>query len=302
MKKNLLYILVFIVSFVLIDQSVGRIILYGINCFYGLNQHSDLLVVGHSHIMLSIDKDRLESGTGLKVSKYTREGVNLFDRQVMVEQYLRSAYGDSLKMVMYGVDQFSFVKSGLSENSYKLFYPFMEDQVMDTYIEKSTKNKREYYAHKLFHLTRYSDPLLNAAIRGYRNDFSNYKYGTLDVEQLKKNIADGNKQFAREMTIDPELLSAFEKTIKTITDRGIRVILVNTPTLDLLKDADRISYQKTIEIFQLYADNSDLIEYWDFNPEYESDYSIFYDPIHLNPRGQQLITDEIINRLNNCFF
>ena len=297
MKRTFTYILIFAISFFLIDQSVGRAVLYGINRFYGLAQYADVLIIGHSHIMLSIDKEELESETGMKVSKYTREGVNLFDRYVMVQHFLDSPYSDSLKYVMYGVDQYSFVKAGLSENSYKLFYPFMESSVMDEYIRQSAENARDYYTHKLFHLTRYSDALLNAAVRGCQNDYSNYKYGVIDIVSLKKNLEVGNQQFARSMSVDSELLDTFDKTVQLITERGLKLILINTPTLDLLKQQNPEAYQKVIAIFQSYADLNDNVEYWDFNPEYESDYSLFYDPIHLNPEGQKKITSELITKL-----
>lgn len=295
-RKFIVYIVLFLISFCLIDQIGGRVILHGIEKFYGLNQSSDILIVGHSHIMLGVNKEELEKGTDLSVSKYTREGVNLFDRYVMIKQYLDSPYADSLKFILYGVDQFSFVKAGLSENSYKLFYPFMDEPVMDEYVKTAT-DVRDYYTHKFVKLSRYSDALLNASIRGYRGDYSNYKSGTIDIDALKERIEGGDQQFARELEIDQELLEVFDMTIRLVCDKGIKLILVNVPTVDLLKQYDRVGVEKVIDIFRRQVESNPLVEYWDFNPEYDSDYSIFFDPIHLNPKGQALITKEIINEL-----
>lgn len=299
MKKKgyILYVVVFLLAFVLVDQIGGRIILYGIERFYGLNTHADVLVVGHSHIMLGVDKQKMETETGLSVAKYTREGVNLFDRYMMLKQYLDSPYSDSLKFVLYGVDQFSFVKDGLSENSYKLFYPFMDNQVIDQYVKDSSVDWRDYYTHKAIRLSRYSDALLNASIRGYRQDYSNYKIGTLDVDALEKRMKAGDQQYARKLTVDEELLKTFENTVELLTSRGIRLILVNTPVVDVLKEYDPEGVRQAIHEFDRIAESHHLVEYWDFNLEYDSDYSIFFDPIHLNPEGQKVITEEIVRRV-----
>lgn len=298
MKKFFSYLFVFLIAFILIDQISGRIILNGIQKFYGLKQHSNLLIIGHSHVMLAIDKEDLEKNTGLKVSKYTREGVGVYDRYFMTKQFLDSPYSDSLQTVIYGVDQFSFVNSGLSDNSYKLFYPFMDERTIDKYIKDNAVDDWDYYQHKLFKTTRYSDPLLNASIRGYQNNYSNYKVGNLNVELLKKQMTSGKSQFNRKIEMDPFLMETFEQTMDMLSERGIRVILLNTPIVDILKKGNLESYEKIINYFSDYASAHENIEYWDFNPEYSSDYSIFYDPIHLNPKGQQIITKEINKKLS----
>lgn len=138
MYKKIVSILLFLSLFICIDRGMGWVLNTGLEDYFGLNQHSEVLLIGHSHLMLAIDKEELEAGIGRKVSKYCREGVNVFDRYEMVKQYLRSSYSDSLKVVLYGVDQFMFTGKGLSENSYKLFYPFMDEDNMNEYIRRST--------------------------------------------------------------------------------------------------------------------------------------------------------------------
>ncbi len=280
------------------DRISGRILLNGIQQFYGLRQHSEMLIIGHSHIMLALDKDKLEKDTKMKVSKYTREGVSVYDRYYMAKQFLDSPYSDSLKITLYGVDRFSFVESGLSQNAYKLFYPFMEESIIDTYIKENVADTWDYYCHKYIYTTRYSDALLNASLRGYRNDFSNYKIGQLDVNLLRKQLAGSESQFNREIEMDSTLIDIFEKTIRMLTDRGIRVILINTPVVDLLSFGSQDMGSPVIQYFSDFTATHPNVEYWDFNPEYASDYSIFYDPIHLNTKGQQCITEKLVDCLN----
>ena len=86
-KRNLLRVVLFLVIFIVLDLVISLFLLKGIERFYGLKSDADVLMIGHSHLMLAVDKVALEESSGLKVAKYTREGVNMADRRVMAEQY-----------------------------------------------------------------------------------------------------------------------------------------------------------------------------------------------------------------------
>lgn len=294
--KYIKKVILFILLIFALDYAISSVLLTGINRFYGLTQHSKILLVGHSHLMLATKKEELEKQTKFPVSKYTREGVSVADRYVMVKQFLSSPYSDSLQIVIYGVDAYSFTTSGLSENSYTLFYPFMENNVMDSYIYENVQNKYDYWIHKLFKTSRYSELLLNAAGRGWLSNWSNLKFGEVNVEKVKKEVT--NKK-QRKIVINPQAIATFKETLELITKRGIKIILLNTPLIDILNDAEPKQYREVTSIFENLATNNALIEYWDYNqPPYSTDYSLFFDPIHLNPKGQQVITEKIIKQLN----
>ena len=294
MKRRILSILFFVLVFIGLDRGVGWLLNNGLNRYFGLNQHSEVLLIGHSHLMLAIDKSNFERGIGLSVSKYCREGVNVADRYEMVKQYLSSPYSDSLKVVLYGVDQFMFTGAGLSKNSYKLFYPFIDEENMNEYIKESA-GFSDYWVHKLICTTRYSDALINSAIRGYRYDWSNYKVGHFDVEVLKEQIRKGQQ---RHIHFEQDLIDYFEKTLELITRKGIKVILVNTPIAAPLNGYETEQYRKIISYFRAKADSSSLIYYWDFNPQFSTQYELFFDPIHLNSGGQKVINAEITKKFN----
>ena len=283
-----------ITLFIILDYSIDRFMLHGVNKFYGLNQDSEILIIGHSHIMLATDKDRLEKELSVKVSKYTREGVNVSDRKIMIEQFLNTNNCDSLKIVLYGVDLCTFTGEGLSENSYKLFYPFMNDHNTSEYVYNST-DALDYWLHKLLRTHRYNDDgIKNGALRGWLNNWSNMKYGKVDIEKYKKRLVAGNE---RHIQMNSELIKDFKESIDMLTSRGIKVILINTPTLDLLNDFEPEKFIQMTNWFESFAMENNLIEYWDFNPMYSSDYNLFYDRLHLNVDGQEVITEELIKRL-----
>lgn len=270
----------------------------GMNNFFGLDKHSEMLIVGHSHLMLATDVEKMQKELGIPISKYTREGVNVADREIMISQFLNSPYSDSLKVCLYGVDLFSFTGEGLSANSYKLFYPFMDDPQIDRYIKSQTTSS-DYWSHKLLHALRYNDDTAkNSVLRGWCNDWSNKKYGHVDVESYQRLLDKGQE---RHIEMNPELIETFDRSVKALTERGIKVVLVNTPTLDLLNSFESEKFQNICQWFQNYAHNNEKVEYWDFNPDYSSMHEIFHDKLHLNVDGQQMISEKIISLLNSYF-
>lgn len=294
--KRIKGILLIIIIFFACDFAVERIMKHGVDEMYGLNQYADVLLIGHSHLMLATDKQQMEDDLGMKVSKYTREGVNVSDRKVMIQQFLDSGYGDSLKVVLYGVDLCTFTGEGLSANSYKLFYPFMDDAKIGRYIREQG-SAQDYWLHKLVRTTRYSDDAMkNGAARGWLHNWSNMKSGTIDIEAYKKQLAEGGE---RHIEMNEELIAEFRETMDMLTSRGIKVALVNTPTLDLVNNYEPDRYQMVVDWFQQYADEQPLIEYWDFNPEYASRHELFFDRIHLNVQGQQVISPLITEKVKN---
>ena len=298
MKKIKGFLLIIIIFFAC-DFVVERVMKHGVDEMYGLNQHADVLLIGHSHLMLATDKQQMEHDLGMKVSKYTREGVNVSDRKMMIQQYLDSGYGDSLKVVLYGVDLCTFTGEGLSANSYKLFYPFMDDAKIGRYIREQG-GAQDYWLHKLVRTTRYNDDAMkNGAARGWLHNWSNMKSGVIDIEAYKEQLARGGE---RHIEMNPELMAEFDETVEMLTSRGVKVALVNTPTLNLLNAYEPDRYQMMVDWFQQYDDSLDLVEYWDFNPEYSHRHELFYDRIHLNVQGQQVISPLIAERVERLMF
>lgn len=211
----------------------------------------------------------------------------------MVRQYLNLPACDSLRYVIYGVDQFMFTGEGLSENSYKLFYPFIDEPVMNDYIKSST-DFSDYLLHKTICCTRYSDALLNSSIRGWMHDWNNYKSGYLDVKNLELQIAN-NQQ--RHIKFEQDLIDDFEQTLSLLESNGITTILVNTPIAKPLNEYEPEKYSRFIN-YMKQLDSSSMIIYWDLNPGYSEQYNLFFDPIHLNMDGQKVVNRELVNRFN----
>lgn len=284
-----------IILFFTSDWVVTTILNRGLDNYFGLNQKSKILLIGHSHLMLATDKKMLEDSLGVGVSKYCREGVGVEVRDKMVKHFLSLPASDSLETVIYGVDQYMFNSEGLSANAFKQFYPFMDNAEIDAYVKNETDSK-DYYIHKLIRSSRYSDALLNSAFRGWSSNWSNYKTGSLDIEAIRAGSV--GKQL-RDIKQDSNLKSIFESTLELITSRGIRVVLLNTPIIKEYNDAQPKERAEIMEYFKALADANPLIEYYDMNPEFETRYDMFYDPIHINNIGQPILTVKLIEYLRN---
>ena len=261
---------------------------------YGLTQNSEMLILGHSHVMLALNKDILEEKLNILVSKYTREGVNVEERYLMAQQYLNSPHSRNLKCVIIGVDPYLFNSGGLSQNSYINFYPFMGDTIIDSYVRKNS-TPEEYWKVKLLPLCRYSDAAINSALSGWlKRSGASKKYGIVDISRVKKEIAIGKY---RRIFRNAKMETFLQMTIESFTKRGIKVILVNTPLLDLYNNLEPEAHQSVASFYAKCALDSPLVEYWDYSRFFETDYLLFRDPIHLNRNGQMKFSEEIARRI-----
>lgn len=305
MSKKILLIVCSILAFFALDLSISKFLRRGLDRYFGLDQNSEVLLVGHSHLMLAVDKEMLEDSLDCKISKYCREGVDVATRFRMLCHYLSLPDKDSLKVVIYGVDQYMFNPTGLSANVHKLFYPFMDNDEIDSFI-KEESDFQDYWLHKAVKTAGYSDGLINSSIRGWLGNWSNFKIGTVDIESIRKGKS--GKQL-RSISVDMQLKKIFESTLNMLVSKGIDVVLLNTPIVREYNESEPEKRDEIIDYFQTQAAFSEHIYYWDLNPKYSERYDLFYDPIHINNIGQPVLTKEIVdlyrteftNKLDNDF-
>jgi hypothetical protein len=275
-----------------VDYAVHVFLKSGLYSYYGIGESTEVALVGHSHLMLGVNKQQLETNIGKPISKYTREGVNVADRQIMIDQLL--ANNPKTKYIIYAADAWMFTGEGLSSNSYKLFLPFMENESVDSKIKREASTS-EYLQSKLVRSSRYSDPLINGAIRGHLSNWSNYKLGTVDTLQLAKNIADSNY---RKIESTPANKEIFEATIRTLKENNIQMILVYVPTISYYNKAEPKKFQNVLKYFQEIEEKYENVKYIEYIDYWEDQHELFFDPIHMNPKGQKAFTKALSDSLN----
>lgn len=292
-NKFFLKLLLFGFLFFVLDFIISALLLNGLNKYYGLEEDSEIAMIGHSHLMLGVDKVKMEKVLKVGVSKYTREGVNVVERKMMTEQLL--AHNRGLKTLIYGVDAWTFSSEGLSSNSYKLFYPFMNDSTIDSYVYNNSKWS-DYLTKKIIKTTRYNELLLGGSLRGYLGKWTNLKYGKVDLENLKTNIKNGDY---RKIENTKSNILALRETLSLLEKNDIRVILLYVPTITFLTKVQEPAYNETITLFKNFSDEFGNVEFLNLQEPWSKDYDLFFDPIHLNPDGQKIITSQLITYLNN---
>ena len=288
--KRLIQILTFLCLLWLADWGCFVLLNRGLDRYFGLDKSADVVMVGHSHLMLALDKEKLEQELGMTVAKYCREGVNVSDRRQMLSYLLSLPASKDTRLVIYGVDPFMFTGKGLSANSYKLFYPYMDAPIMDDYIKAQSEGLSDYWIHKLVRSSRYSDALINSAIRGWMNNWANYKRGTVTPAQI-------NAATQREIAFESDLVEDFSTSIQQLTNAGIRVILLDTPVVDAIRRENPATCARVSDFLRQMDESEELVEYWDMNPEFSSRYELFYDAIHLNDVGQREVTKVFVDIL-----
>lgn len=291
MKKNILRVLISIIVLILIDFFGHCVLKHYCEKSFGLNQHSKVLMLGHSHIAMGINAEMIEKVFDCKVTKYSRAGVDIHSRCLMGYQYLNSSYSDSLRLVIFGVDPHTFTTEGLSENSHKLFYPWMDSKQYDELIRKYDSSG-EYLFHKIFKLSRYDQDLYTSVLKG--------ALGSND-ENLKTNGLPTGKDYESQkgtvICFNESLMKDFEKTIDDISLRGINVLLVQTPIAKFVLNGQDENYKKITDYYQSIADKYDNVYYINFTGDIHADYDLFFNPTHVNVRGQKVFTERLCEEM-----
>ena len=285
---------VFVILFLTFDRLAAKFLEEGLDRNFGLDEPAKILCLGNSRSALGIDKPLLEKELGFPVAKYARNGANIADRLAMMKQYVESQ-PSSVKILVYDVDAHIFTGKGLSLNSYTLFYPFMDSSSIDAYVHEYA-SFYDYGIRHLLKLRRFDLETCNLSLRGWLRKYDNLKSGSVDMERLKKEFDNGQ---IRHISFDEENILCFEQTLRFALEKGIYVVLLNIPTVDLYNQAEPEKYMHAIELLKGYASENDQVTFLDYTPFFCQQHELFYDPIHLNPKGQKVVTEKLVQDLKS---
>jgi hypothetical protein len=295
LRRFLIKSCLFLIVFVLFDQVTGGFLLMGLDRYFGLDISARILCIGHSQSVLGIDKIELEKELHASVAKYTWQGADASIRLAMIRQYL-AVHPDSVSIIVYDVNAYSFTGKGLSANAHRLLYPFMTNPVIRNYLKKHSTSPGEYWLRRYLKLPRFNEVTLSLSIRGWLKSWSNLKHTQINIERMKKQLSQGN---FRKISFDPIPLKLFRETIDFARAHHVQIVLAYIPTVDLLNEAEPLKYKEAIRIFKEYASKDSGITFFNFNPEFSQRHELFYDPIHLNALGQKIFTEYLAEKLKS---
>lgn len=288
MRRRLLQVLFFLLLLFVLDRSTAALLRVGLQRYFGLGMPADVLLVGHSHMMQGVDAVRLQAGLHRPVAKYCREGVSVDDRRAMVEHFLHVHPNGKPDWVVLAVDPFMPGADVLGRNSYKLFYPFMDDPAMREHVRRQS-SRADFLLHLLVHSSRYDDEMVNRALHGLLDLHRNHRTGIIPDELMTRGVY---------VTVPtPQPMQALRDTVRSLTSRGVRVLLLNLPVYRCFRDSSPESFDANNALFADLAHSEPGVYYLDYNPLYAHRRELFYDLIHLNVHGQQIITDRLVRDL-----
>lgn len=291
MKSFIFKVGFFLVLFFLLDAGIYYVLKKGMIKYYGLDKDVQILCVGHSHMVLGIDAERVERELGKLTAKYAIAGANIKDRLWMIKHAL--SLKPTVNLVIYEVDARMFDTEGLSSASYSLFLPFVDSAVMSQYLYDEA-TWQEFYTAKLIKTDRFRDQTLNIALRGLLNRSENKKTSMIRVEQYKGYL---EREWQRKIRISPEAVACLRDTLNMLTARSIKVVLIYIPVIDLLNDPEREQHDQVIRIIEEMVKDKEQACFVNYNADYEARHDLFFDPRHLNEKGKQVVTSRLIEDL-----
>ena len=289
-------LVIFTLMILVCDHIFAYYVKKGLDKHYGLDKTAGIVSIGHSHSMNGIDGEALERGLNVPVAKYNLSGANTFDRLAMIKHYF-SEHPNSVRAVLYDVDDHTFTSQGLGSNSYRQFYPFMDNPHVYDYVKNNAGSWEEYTSRRLLKLLRYETEAMIIGLRVMFNDNPlNNRRGKVDVAALKRSIDNG--KYAK-IQIDQKNVEAFEETIRYIRSQNAKIILVYIPVIDIFNDMDRNGNERITDMFKRYADKDRGVLFLNYNERYEHMHELFFDPVHLNVDGRSLVTKDLIKDLQD---
>lgn len=307
LNATLLKIIVKIIFFISLVIVSERLIAYclktGLVRKYGLNSGAKVLCVGHSHTVMGLDAEIISNKSGISVAKYATSGADTTVRLTMLRHYL-SLNSESTKVVVYDVASNMFNSTALGTNAYKLFYPFMDDLVMKDFLWNSSQSWEEYYSRYFIAMLRYNSPsaaglpsILNEAVYGFVGK-QNFFHDRISASQVELFVAKKKKESSvnNGVIIIPEAQKAFEDTINFITSKGIRLVLVYIPTINLPPEINQ-EYVQFDHMIKYYKTQNKLVEYLNYKDLFGDKHELFCDPGHLNRAGQKIVSEKLAEDL-----
>ncbi|MCA9185791.1 MAG: hypothetical protein R3E01_03020 [Pirellulaceae bacterium] len=276
-----------------VDRLVDAYLLQGLRQYYGLDRNVTVACIGHSRTVLGIDDVRLAKELRVPVAKFAVQGAGGADRLAMA-RYLVSQQHATLRLVCLDVSAYTFDDSGLSANSYKLFYPLMDEPEIASHIQACQPDSHEWLVRCVLHSARYNEANLGLALRGRWNRRENLKRNRLDLDDLRRRMQSPN---AQQMRVDERGEHVFEETLDFLTSRQLQVVLVYIPTVDVLNEVDPVAHDRIRAMLAAAADARPNVFYLDYNCQYQHQHELFADGIHMNADGQRVVTDRLAKDL-----
>ncbi len=252
------------------------------------DQSFDLVVLGSSRSLTTIDTAGLAERTGLSVVNLSLDGSGPADQLCLVKMFLEDNH-NTAKRILLQVDHWALTGPGNVDSSYRFFLPFRNRKsVSQSLAVAYPESGRSYRLRDAIPMVSYGrsnsywslDKLANSL-----HAFQKPTFGELGSHLIDRSYPTD----APTQCVVPQVLAAQFRIINEITEvcrtNGIEVLMFTAPWFDR---QDRGGWQAQLPELAALADH-----FHDFGDLYRGRRELFYDLSHLNKAGAMIFTEEL---------
>lgn len=284
-KLLLLFLLLFTV-----DVAISSFLFDGLKRFIGLEVDSDIVFIGHSHTVCAIDAKMIEKVLDNRIAKIAIHGVRTNEQYILAKYYYNYTKTKPA-IVVIDVDENTFSTIENNLNSHTRFYPFMDDDGIESYIRESGEKCESVIARKYLKTLRYNNSwVLVRSLKGAFGVFDDKPPAkTIDVEKF----SDKKHEVVK---FDDDAQALFSEYLGFLSKNGATVILAYYPKL-ILNVTDKTNYNKVLLQATNYTKKNKNVYLFDCNKYVNNKTDFFFDPTHVNKSGQEFISRQLAKYL-----
>lgn len=137
-----------------------------------------------------------------------------------------------------------------------------------------------------------------------RKDFNGYVpilNKVIDISLLDLPNNESTSSERRVYNEDPNKIKALENIINICSQKGIRLVIINSPVFYVQNEASFVPTESFTEVLNIIRENN--IDFLDFtrDPFFRSRTDLFADVMHLNDKGAKIFTSELAKMLKIKF-
>lgn len=283
MRKLIMKISIFFLIILILDTLLSTLLFRGLNAFTGFGLNANNLFVGHSHTVCAIDTELIEKNFSGKATKLALHGLNLSDRYALLKYYYNQTESNP-ELVIFDIDESVLSTPTNNLNSHTRFYPFISDIDIERYIFENGESYESIVARKYLKTLRYNNSWI--LIRSLKGIFG---FNDDKAPNSVININNFKNRNKNKIEFDEKSEKIFSDIIDYLSKKNTTIILAYYPKLFLNQD-DEFNYKKLLQKISRYTEKYQNVFLLDYNRDYNDRSEIFFDPTHVNRKGQEIIS------------
>lgn len=274
---------IFFLIILILDTLLSTLLFRGLNAFTGFGLNANNLFVGHSHTVCAIDTELIEKNFSGKATKLALHGLNLSDRYALLKYYYNQTESNP-ELVIFDIDESVLSTPTNNLNSHTRFYPFISDIDIERYIFENGESYESIVARKYLKTLRYNNSWI--LIRSLKGIFG---FNDDKAPNSVININNFKNRNKNKIEFDEKSEKIFSDIIDYLSKKNTTIILAYYPKLFLNQD-DEFNYKKLLQKISRYTEKYQNVFLLDYNRDYNDRSEIFFDPTHVNRKGQEIIS------------